>query len=118
MNEYLEKLLFDKVVESLPDDKKELYKYVIQMEDEIASVTATGKEYISYLSFNSPHKKAANQFNITLLELLNRMKEIEEEVGRKLIDCMESIEWRDCTDIVHQHLEYEENKKYFFVAIP
>ncbi|NIK27160.1 hypothetical protein FHS45_000251 [Thalassobacillus devorans] len=118
MNHYLEKLLIDKIVESLPGDKRELYKYVIQMEDEIAAVTATRKEYISYLSINSPHKKAANHFDITLLELLNRMKEIEEEVGKKLIDCMESIEWRDCTDIVHQHLEYEERKKYFLVAIP
>ncbi|UOQ44302.1 hypothetical protein MUN89_21045 [Halobacillus salinarum] len=118
MSDYLLNLLTRRIVSTLPKKQKDIYTYVVKIEDEIAEEAATKTEFMNRLQHDNPHELAAEHFGLTLFELLQMMKEIEEEVARQLIPMMEAVEWIDCTDLVGAKSELKENQKVFFVPLP
>lgn len=118
MNEYLQKILTENILSTLPEQQKDLYHYVIKMEDDIAEEVDSEEQFMNHLRSVSPHKRAAKHFNMTLFELLNVMKQVEEEISRQLIPMMDAVKWKDCTEIVLSKSQLKENHKVFFVSIP
>ncbi|MGP4075889.1 hypothetical protein [Halobacillus sp. K22] len=81
MSDYLIKLLTEKIINSFPEEEKVIYNYVIQMEDQIAEEVATPAEFMNRLHVESPHKLAAQAFGMTLFELLQTLKQVDEKIA-------------------------------------
>ncbi|MGR9049714.1 hypothetical protein ACQ4XT_13895 [Halobacillus faecis] len=118
MSDYLMKTLTDHIVRTLPQKKREIYNYVIKMEDEIAEEVTSSGEFMDRLKHDSPHKRAAEHFDLTLFELLQMMKEMEEEIACQLASKMDDVKWIDCTDIIRARSNVKENQKIYFVSLP
>ncbi|MFC0522946.1 hypothetical protein ACFFGV_04985 [Pontibacillus salicampi] len=116
MNNYLIRQLTDKIVRALPKEKKEIYTYVMRMEDEVEKEVATSAEFLDYLKIEAPHKLAAEHFGLTLFELLQIMKDVELDIDQQLTSMMDEVKWMDCTDFVYS--TSTKKQKVFYVSIP
>lgn len=118
MSDYLLNILTDHIISTLPQKQRDLYNYVIKMEDDMAEEVDSAGEFITRLKIESPHKLAADHFELTLFELLQVMKEIEEEVARQLPSKMDAVKFIDCTDSIHADLNVKKDQKLYFVSLP
>ncbi|MGM0846263.1 MAG: hypothetical protein ACQEUT_14900 [Bacillota bacterium] len=98
MNDNLMEILARDIVAGLPPYKKEVYQYVVRVEDELASQSKTSEQFMSLLVKNAPHKQAAAYFNMTYGQLMVLMREIESEIDEKLKRKMTNAKWIDCSD--------------------
>jgi len=118
MNDYLMKLLTDKIINSFPEEEKEIYNYVIQMEDQIAEEVATPAEFMNRLHVDSPHKLAAQAFDLTLFQLLQMLKQVDEKIAHQLEPMLKAVQWKDCTELINERGGDDTNRKLFYVSIP
>ncbi|GGD23047.1 hypothetical protein [Pontibacillus salipaludis] len=116
MSDYLVKQLTDKIVRALPKEKKDIYNYVMRMEDDIEKEVATSAEFLDYLRSEAPHKLAAEHFELTLSELLQIMKDVEIDIDQQLTSMMNEVKWVDCTDFFYS--ASKKNQKVFYVSLP
>ncbi|RFU64666.1 hypothetical protein [Peribacillus glennii] len=114
MNERLLEILFREVVASLAPEKRKVYEFIVNLEDELASKSQTPEEFLGLLKNHSPHQKAANEFNLTFGKTLMLMHEIEDEITTKLELRSSKIKWIDCTEHIKINQEY--NKIYLLLS--
>ncbi|MGD6966195.1 hypothetical protein ACQCVP_07185 [Rossellomorea vietnamensis] len=100
MNEHLMEILAREIVNGLPPHKREVYQYVVGVEDELASQSNTSEQFMSLLVKHAPHKQAASHFNMTYGQLMVLMKEIESEIDEKLKRKESNARWIDYSDHV------------------
>ncbi|WNS78254.1 hypothetical protein RRU94_07280 [Domibacillus sp. DTU_2020_1001157_1_SI_ALB_TIR_016] len=105
MNESLAGMLLKGLVRSLPEEKRELYEYIVKMEDTLAQRAATSEHFISLLIEHAPHKKAAAHFDCSYGEILKRMREIEEELDDQLHTRLSKAKWLNCTCAIRRKKE-------------
>ncbi|WP_456272296.1 hypothetical protein [Bacillus sp. AK031] len=98
MNEHLMEILARDIVANLSPFKKEVYQYVVGLEEELASKSHTSEQFMSLLVKHSPHRQAASKFNLTFAQLMALMREIEEEIDDKLNIQSARAQWFDCTE--------------------
>ncbi|MCA0972188.1 hypothetical protein LCM20_16390 [Halobacillus litoralis] len=113
MSDYLIEQWTDWIVGSLPEEQQALYTYVIHMEDRLAEVVATEGEFMDRLKIERPHQLAADRFGMTLFELLQTLRDIEEHVSERLEQMLAEVSWVDCT-----HLVNGGDRKVFYVSLP
>jgi hypothetical protein len=101
MNEHLMEILVRDIVAGIPQHKREVYQYVVGIEDELASQSHTSEHFMSLLVKHTPHKQAASRFNMTYGQLIKLMREIETEIDGQLKMKLKKFEWIDCTDEIN-----------------
>ncbi|KUP08846.1 hypothetical protein Q75_02120 [Bacillus coahuilensis p1.1.43] len=110
MNERLTEILARQVVESLPPFKKNLYKYVVDLEDELAQEATSRDQFMQLLKERKPHQQAASYFGMSFGAFVSLMREIEEEINEQLEIQLQSVKWLDLTD----KLKSDSNNKQLF----
>ncbi|GGP12059.1 hypothetical protein [Oceanobacillus neutriphilus] len=115
MDNYLDKKLLDKVISRfLSKEERLLYGKVINMENVISERALTPEHFVDLLRAEAPHKQVAAEFDLSLTELLEILKEIEEKIENRIEKVSTETRWLDCTNVVSGTFETNENRKYFY----
>lgn len=117
MNEHLMEILARDIVAALPSYKREVYQYVVGVEDELASQSNTSEQFMSLLVKHAPHKQAAARFNMTYGQLMVLMREIESEIDEKLKQKEAKAKWIDYTDKLQGNTAASKEKSMKFLFI-
>ncbi|MGD6801276.1 hypothetical protein [Rossellomorea aquimaris] len=115
MNENLLEILVRDIVAGLPSYKKEVYQYVVGVEDKLASQSNTSEQFMSLLVKHAPHKQAAARFNMTYGQLMVLMREIESEIDEKLRQKESKAKWIDYSDHVKGNSGTRNNRSMQFL---
>ncbi|MCC5801669.1 hypothetical protein [Rossellomorea vietnamensis] len=114
MNENLMEILTREIVNSLPREEREMYQYVIRMEDELAQQAATSEEFMSLLIQNAPHQQAANHFQLTYGQFMVKMRGIEKDIHEQLDMVIDQVQWFDYTNMMRKEAAAPKNMKFFY----
>jgi hypothetical protein len=118
MNHHLMEILGREIIKSLPAEKREMYEYVVQKEDELAQWATTSEEFLALLVKHAPHRQAARHFNLTFGELMMTMREIEEEINQQLESKLKNVQWVDLTKTVRGRIgNFDENCKFYYFSV-
>ncbi|WP_282172363.1 hypothetical protein [Cytobacillus firmus] len=116
MNSHLMEIISREIVKSLPPKQKEIYEFVVGLEDELAQEASTTEEFMALLVKHSPHRQAANHFNLSFGKLMMTMHEIEDMITRQLEEKLRNVTWVELTDSVRT--KKKRNKvKYFYFSL-
>lgn len=114
MNEKLMEIFARNIVASLPTEKRRVYQFIESIEDRLAQQSETKEQFLNLLRELSPHRQAAKRFNMSIVETVKLMHEIENEINKKLEIKREKYKWIDFTEKVDKiHGKTNTNKKYF-----
>jgi hypothetical protein len=104
------------IIKSLPPKQREIYEFVIGLEDELAQKASTTEEFMALLVKHSPHRQAAKHFNLSFGQLMMTMHEIEDIINRQLEKKLKDVTWVELTDSARARKK--NNKiKYFYFSI-
>ncbi|RSD25906.1 hypothetical protein [Mesobacillus subterraneus] len=117
MNSHLMEILSREIVKSLPLAQKEIYEYIVELEDELAQEAETADEFLALLVKHSPHRKAAKQFNLTFGQLVMTMHEIENIINSQMEQKLRNITWIDFTDQVEDTKDKKGDTLYFYFSL-
>ncbi|WP_338777859.1 hypothetical protein [Metabacillus sp. FJAT-52054] len=98
MNDHLMEIMVRDIVAGLPAKKREVYRYVVRAEQELAKQSETKEQFLKMLTICAPHYQAADQFQITIDDLLKLMLDIEDEITAGLDKRLEKYKWLDYSD--------------------
>lgn len=98
MNDQLMELLLKSEVKQLPEDKKRLYQFIIDIEDSLVEKSNTADEYLQLLTAHSPYAIASRHFNIPFSTIAKLMNDIEEELSERIEERCKKIRWIDYTE--------------------
>lgn len=109
--------VFEKnIVDNLPTKKRELYQFIVGIEDKLAQQAETKEQFLMLLKKHLPHLQAAHRFDMTLQEIVNLMHEIEDEINNRLENKMRRYQWIDYTEHAQaNHHVIQTNTQYFLV---
>lgn len=118
MNSHLMEILSREIIKSLPIEQREVYEFVVQLEDQLAQQAKTSEEFMALLVKHSPHRKAAKHFNLTFGQLMSLMKEAENFINQQLEKKLEKLTWVDLTEEVNSRKKVVNDKiKYFYFSV-
>lgn len=118
MNSHLMEIISREVIKSLPREQREMYEYVVKLEDELAQQAATAEEFMALLVKHSPHRKAAKQFNLTFGQLIKAMHQIEHTINEQMELKLKSATWKEITELVNERQGLIGDKvKYFYFSL-
>ncbi|WP_394137187.1 hypothetical protein [Cytobacillus oceanisediminis] len=118
MNSHLMEIISREIIKSLPPKQKEIYEFVVQLEDELAQNASTSEEFMALLVKHSPHRQAAEHFNLSFGQLIMTMHEIEDIINRKLENKLRNVTWVELTDSLRTRKKDRGNKvKYFYFSL-
>lgn len=117
MNQHLVEILIKDIVASLPMKQRQLYQFIIRLEDELAQQAKTSDHFLALLVEHAPHEQASRYFNRSYGETVKLMKEIEQEIDAKLQLKMKKAKWIDCTPILSQKRETTSKHSLFLFVI-
>ncbi|MFJ5770263.1 hypothetical protein [Psychrobacillus sp. NPDC093180] len=109
MNERLVEFLFRSEVAKLPDDKRELYQFIVNIEDSLAEKAENAEEFCQLLIKYSPVNLAASRFNLSYDKVVQRIEAIDAELHEKIETRCQRVEWIDYT----KHFPLVEGKRVF-----
>ena len=98
MNEHLMEILARQIVTSLPEQKRQVYDFIVNLEDSLASQSQTSDQFMSLLVKHAPHRQAAKHFQTTSETIMGMMREIEIEIDHRLKEQLQTVQWIDRTD--------------------
>jgi len=118
MNGHLMEILARQIVAELPEPKRLLYQYIVQVEDSLAEQSTTSDQFMTLLVKHSPHQQAAEHFNRSFEKTIMMMRDIEKEIDEQLNEKLRQAQWIDCTDEVQGKSKlYKEKVAYFHFVI-
>lgn len=98
MNDRLMELLLKSEVRKLPENKKRLYQFIIDMEDRLVEKSNTVEEYLQLFTAYSPYEIASRHFNMPFSMITKLMNEIEEELSERIEERCRKVRWYDYTN--------------------
>lgn len=113
MNGRLMEFLLKSEVEKLSEEKKSLYKFIVENEDVLAEKADTVDQFHQLLVQQSPYKLASRYFNIPYFTIFQKMNEIETELNINVEKRYEQSKWIDMTDHFFKNSIDESDKKLF-----
>lgn len=117
MNPHMMEILTREVIQTLPPDQKAIYEYVILLEDELEQQATTSDEFMALIVKHSPHRQAAEHFNMTFGQILMTMQRIEETISEQLETKTKNVMWMDVTEKVQARKKNKNEKvKYFYFS--
>ncbi|WLR54764.1 hypothetical protein LC048_20530 [Mesobacillus subterraneus] len=118
MNSHLMEILSRDIIKSLPIEQREVYEYVVRLEDDLAQQAETSDEFMSLLVKHAPHRQAARHFNLTFGQLMALMREAENYINQQLEKKSENMTWVDLTEQVLSRRRIVNDKiKYFYFSV-
>lgn len=118
MNSHLMEILSREIIKSLPTEQREVYEYVVHLEDQLAQQAETSEEFMALLIKHSPHRQAARYFNLTFGQLMTLMREAENFINQQLERKLENLTWIDLTEQVLSRKKCaKDNVKYFYFSV-
>lgn len=118
MNTHLMEILSREIIKSLPLEQREVYEYVVRLEDDLAQQAETSDEFMSLLVKHAPHRQAARHFNLTFGQLMTLMREAETFINQQLERKMKNVTWLDFTEEVNSRKKVVNDKiKYFYFLV-
>ena len=118
MNSHLMEILSREIIKSLPIEQREVYEYVVRLEDDLAQQAETSDEFMSLLVKYSPHRQAARHFNLTFGQLMALMREAETFINQQLERKLENATWVDLTEqVLSRKKDVKDNVKYFYFSV-
>lgn len=118
MNSHLMEILSRNIIKSLPIEQREVYEYVVRLEDNLAQQAATSDEFMSLLVKHSPHRQAARHFNLTFGQLMALMRDAENFINQQLERKLKNVTWLDLTEQVNSRKKIVNDKiKYFYFSV-
>jgi hypothetical protein len=99
MHEGLVEILLREMVSSLPNKKREIYQFIVSLEDELAARSTTSEQFINLLVLHAPHQQAAEHFKLSFGEVLTLMHDIEGELNEKIEMKISKLKWINCSSI-------------------
>jgi hypothetical protein len=118
MNSHLMEILSREIIKSLPIKHREVYEYVVHLEDQLAQQADTSEEFMALLVKHSPHRQAARQFNLTFGQLMALMRETENFINQQLERKMKNVTWLDLTEEANSRKKVVNDKiKYFYFSV-
>ncbi|KON88827.1 hypothetical protein AF332_19810 [Sporosarcina globispora] len=116
MNSHLMEIISREIVKTLPPKQKEIYEFVVGLEEELAQKASNSEEFMALLVKHSPHRQAAAHFNFSFGQLMMTMHEIEDIINRQLENKLNNVTWVELTD--SPRAKKKRNKvKYFYFSI-
>ena len=98
MNDQVMELLLKSEVKKLPEDKRQLYQYIIDIEDSLVEKSNTSDEFLQLFTAYSPYVIASRHFNMTFNMISTLMNEIEEELSVRIEERCKKLKWIDYTE--------------------
>jgi hypothetical protein len=118
MNSHLMEILSREIIKSLPTEQREVYEYVVRLEDDLAQQAETSDEFMSLLVTHSPHRQAARHFKLTFGQLMALMREAENFINQQLERKLKNVTWLDLTEQVNSRKKVVNDKiKYFYFSV-
>ena len=117
MNEQLAGVLLKGLIAALPEEKRVLYEFIVQIEDTLAQQAETSGHFLSLLVKHAPYKQAAMHFGCSYEEINRKMKEIESELDEQLHIKINRTKWLDCTNAVIKKKEAEQKRSSLYLFI-
>jgi len=113
MNEKLLEFLLRSEIGKIAEEKRKLYQFIVNEEDQLAKRAATADQFLRLLATHSPYELAAFHFNLPSEKVFLLMNKIEEELNERIQARYNKSKWVDYTDY-SQHTSFEGCKKYVF----
>ncbi|MFE4142055.1 hypothetical protein ACFX4I_09250 [Peribacillus sp. YIM B13472] len=115
MNERLMEFLLRDEVTRLSGVKKQVYEFIVNEEDYLASKADTVDQFMRLLVKHSPPRLAARHFNMPYGEIIRFMNEIEDELNERLEERYKKVKWMDYTEKDQKAFVEYHRKLYLFV---
>ncbi|MCM3584906.1 hypothetical protein M3182_03995 [Mesobacillus maritimus] len=113
-NPILIEFLHRSAISNLPDQKREIYQFIVKMENQLEEISLNETQFMSYMIDNSPFKAAAEYFSVDIFFIKKVMDEAQAEIDRIMNKRCNRLKWVDCTDrMKSQHGE----KQWSFLFI-
>ncbi|MGX2957931.1 hypothetical protein JNUCC23_01320 [Peribacillus sp. JNUCC 23] len=116
MNEILMEFLLRDIVSHLPDEKREIYQYIVNEEDQLAQQADTADHLLQLFVKYAPHRTAAKHFHLEYGEMIKFMHDIEGEISEKLEERCAKVKWIDMTDKI-KHSNSSKNPVLTYLLI-
>ncbi len=116
MNEKLNDFLLRSEVGKLTDEKRRLYEFIVNEEDQLAQKANTANHFLQLLEVYSPYEHAAHHFNLPYEKVFHFMNRIEEELSGKIEKRYKKMMWVDYTDY-RKHQYTGSSKKFVFLFV-
>ncbi|ANU23504.1 hypothetical protein [Planococcus donghaensis] len=113
MNERIMEFLWRSEVAKLPEEKKRLYRFIVEQEDMLAEKAVTVEDFYSLLIKQSPVDLAVAQFRLPYNRIVKLMLEIEVELEQKISKRYKTVKWIDFTNHSIESTNSGENKLLF-----
>lgn len=117
MSEHLLEILTRNIVSSLSTERRQLYQFIVHLEDELAQQADTSDHFLSLLVKHAPHEQAAKRFNLPYGEVIKLMQEVENEIDEKLQLKIKKVKWIDCTEIIAKKREKTSRKTSLYLFV-
>ena len=116
MNDRFMEFLLRSEVDKLPQEKKQLYQFIINAEDCLAQEADTADEFHRLMGKHSPYNLASRHFKMSFKKIALVMNDIEAELNEKIESRYKNAEWIDYTD-QFTGLAEGHNRKQVFLFI-
>ncbi|MFP3356405.1 hypothetical protein R0K17_03520 [Planococcus sp. SIMBA_143] len=116
MNDGMIAYLLKSEVAKLGEEQRQLYRFIIELEDALAEQADTVEEFRRLLVLHSPFEQAAYRFNRSLKEVSIMMQQIEAELGDKIEARRERAKWLDYTDRFAGEAGQEDKQLFLFIS--
>ncbi|ALS75732.1 hypothetical protein AUC31_11225 [Planococcus rifietoensis] len=116
MNDGMIAYLLKSEVAKLGEEQRQLYRFIIELEDALAEQADTVEEFRRLLVLHSPFEQAAYCFNRSLKEIATMMQQIEAELGDKIEARRERAKWLDYTDRFAGEAGQEDKQLFLFIS--
>lgn len=116
MNDGMIAYLLKSEVAKLGEEQRQLYRFIIELEDALAEQADTVEEFRRLLVLHSPFEQAAYRFNRSLKEIATMMQQIEAELGDKIEARRERAKWLDYTERFAGEAGQEDKQLFLFIS--
>lgn len=116
MNDGMMAYLLKCEVAKLSEDKKQLYRFITDLEDALAEQADTVEEFRGLLTVHSPFEQAAARFNRSFAEISAKMQAIEAELARNMQARCERAKWLDYTDCLVGEAGQADKQVFLFIT--
>ncbi len=117
VNDHLLEILARDIVKHLPESQRNLYTFIVNLEDELAQQANTSDHFMSLLVKHSPHQQAAQHFSMPFGEVMKEMKLIEGIINRELDEKVNKIKWIDYTNKIKEQRREDSFSRSYFLFI-
>lgn len=116
MNERLMEFLWKSEVSRLSAEKKRLYQFIVEKEDNLAEGAVTVEDFYERLMTQSPVELAVAHFKLPYNKIVKSLMEIEMELAHKISVRSNNVKWIDFTNHTIE-INRTDKKKLLFLFV-